>query len=1328
MDDDGESVTITFGDLPAGVNPGTKDNTTVSITDDDHPADVSVSFEQDTYTATEGESVEVKLTLSQAPERAVTVHLDTTAQGGAVEDDYSGVPDMVSFAAEETEKTFTFEAAQDSEDDDDESVRVALHTLPAGLSEGTNATTVIEITDDDDPTVTVSFEHATYTALESDDPTTTEVQENTAAIKVKLSADPERTMTIPITRGDQEEANNQDPSNQASNQDYSGVPESLTFNAGETEKTITFVATHDGMDEEESVKLGFGPNLPAGVSKSGTTETTVSITDDDTAGITVDPTSLTVLEDGTNTYTLVLDSQPAQTVTVTINDPADNTDVTADPANLAFTTGNWSTPQTVTVTAAQDDNADDETPTITHDVAGYATVATADDVTVTVTDDAPDSLTVRFEQTTYTVDEGDSVTVKVKLDTDPKRTVTVPINKDNQGGATSNDYSGVPTQVTFLRGDTEKVIPFLAADDSYNDDGESVKLGFGPMPTGVNAGTTNEATVNITDDDVPSINVNFERSQYTALESDDTSTTGVKENEVTIKVVLSADPERTVTIQITKADQDGATPADYSGVPASVEFASGETEQTITFAAVNDSDNDDGESVKLGFGNLPDGVSAGTNNETVISITDDELTPVEVSFEQAEYTVAEGSSVTVKVKLNQDTERTVVIPITKANQDGASSADYTGVPTSVEFSSGDTEKSITFDAENDSEDDDGESVKLGFGNTLPDGVSASGTTEATVNITDDDVPSVSVSFEHETYTVEEGDSVMVKVKLDADPERTVSIPITKAEQDGAADSDYSIAPSSVTFDSGDTEKNITFAAVDDDIDDDGESVKLSFGTMPTGVSAGTTPESTVNITDDDVPSVNVSFEQATYTVAESDSVTVKVKLNVAPERTVIIPITKANQGGASNSDYSGVPENVTFNSNDTEKTFSFSATTDSHNDDGESVRLGFGTNLPTGVAAGTTNETVVSITDDDVPTLTVSFEQPTYTVQESDDTSTTDVKENEVTVKVTLSAAPERRVLINLNRNDEGGATQADYEFVPACFCVDFASSETQDTITFTIKHDTIDDDGESVRITMASLPDGVNSGTNSETTVNIRDDDTADLLVLPSSLDIDEGDSATFTVKLTAGRPSQWRAVASGDAGAATVSLTSLSFSTTTWNDAQTVTVSGENDADGNNESLTVSLAASSGDAGYNSKTASVSVSITDDDTAGRGDDQSHPPERRRGRDSHLHRGAGHGTHGRGEGNHRGPHRQHRCYRRAGQPSLHHEQLGYRPDCNGNGGPGRRRRGRDGNHHPHGYGIRDGYHGGRRYSRRGGRRPGLPGGEFRAGFLHSGRGEQRHS
>ena len=83
----------------------------------------------------------------------------------------------------------------------------------------------------------------------------------------------------------------------------------------------------------------------------------------------------------------------------------------------------------------------------------------------------------------------------------------------------------------------------------------------------------------------------------------------------------------------------------------------------------------------------------------------------------------------------------------------------------------------------------------------------------------------------------------------------------------------------------------------------------------------------MSITDDDVPSVSVSFEQGSYTVAEGSSVTVEVKLSADPERTVTIPLTKANQGGATAADYSGVPANVVFDSGDTEKTFSLTATT-----------------------------------------------------------------------------------------------------------------------------------------------------------------------------------------------------------------------------------------------------------------------------------------------------------------------------------------------------------------------------------------------------------------
>ena len=70
--------------------------------------------------------------------------------------------------------------------------------------------------------------------------------------------------------------------------------------------------------------------------------------------------------------------------------------------------------------------------------------------------------------------------------------------------------------------------------------------------------------------------------------------------------------------------------------------------------------------------------------------------------------------------LSESPDREVVIPITATNQGGASSADYV-VPMSVTFDPDDKYKSITFEAAEDTIDDDGESVLLSFGVPLPAG-------------------------------------------------------------------------------------------------------------------------------------------------------------------------------------------------------------------------------------------------------------------------------------------------------------------------------------------------------------------------------------------------------------------------------------------------------------------------------------------------------------------------------------------------------------------------------------------------------------------------------
>ena len=113
----------------------------------------------------------------------------------------------------------------------------------------------------------------------------------------------------------------------------------------------------------------------------------VTVTENDTVGLTLSATTLTVTEgSSTDTYTVVLDTEPTGPVMVTIGQ---GSEVTTSPATLNFTVANWnSDTQTVTLTAVEDDDAVTDTPTtLTHTASGadYDSVAVVN-LMVTVTE------------------------------------------------------------------------------------------------------------------------------------------------------------------------------------------------------------------------------------------------------------------------------------------------------------------------------------------------------------------------------------------------------------------------------------------------------------------------------------------------------------------------------------------------------------------------------------------------------------------------------------------------------------------------------------------------------------------------------------------------------------------------------------------------------------------------------------------------------------------------------------------------------------------------------------------------------------------------------
>ena len=104
-------------------------------------------------------------------------------------------------------------------------------------------------------------------------------------------------------------------------------------------------------------------------------------------GVRVSPDRLSLAEGGSGTYTVVLSYAPTGPVTVGVS--SDNPAVTVGAGSLNFTTQNWNTAQSVTVTAQGDADAVDEAATITNAASGGGFNGVSGFVRVGVADDEP---------------------------------------------------------------------------------------------------------------------------------------------------------------------------------------------------------------------------------------------------------------------------------------------------------------------------------------------------------------------------------------------------------------------------------------------------------------------------------------------------------------------------------------------------------------------------------------------------------------------------------------------------------------------------------------------------------------------------------------------------------------------------------------------------------------------------------------------------------------------------------------------------------------------------------------------------------------------------
>ncbi|MBF2755707.1 MAG: hypothetical protein ISN29_10700, partial [Gammaproteobacteria bacterium AqS3] len=377
----------------------------------------------------------------------------------------------------------------------------------------------------------------------------------------------------------------------------------LTF-TGDNWGTLQTVYVRTTEDADAAVPADLTISLTASGGGSGdysyasvTGSVTLKQTEKNIAGLTLDPTDLDVRRDGTNTFTVKLQAQPTDEVEVTLTQPASSTGVTVDTdtsaannqTTLTFTTTDWNTAQTVTVSATGTAPLGNDAATISLSASGSDATEYAS-VTGSVTIDVEARLpALVISPSPLTVGEGRNGEFMVKLNQQPTATVTVTLTQPTNTDVTVDTDTGAAnnqTELMFTTTDwnTDQSVRVSALeDDDIADDTASIALSAAGGNFDNVKGTL---TVNVTDNEVPGL---------TLMPSALTVNEGGSQ---TFDVKLTLQPTATVTVTLTQPTDEGPANADVTidtgttGDQSTLTFTTGNwsTAQTVTVSAAEDDD------------------------------------------------------------------------------------------------------------------------------------------------------------------------------------------------------------------------------------------------------------------------------------------------------------------------------------------------------------------------------------------------------------------------------------------------------------------------------------------------------------------------------------------------------------------------------------------------------------------------------------------------------------------------------------------------------------------------------------------------------------------
>ncbi len=670
---------------------------------------------------------------------------------------------------------------------------------------------------------------------------------------------------------------------------------SITFTPGNwhTPQTITITGVNDNLiDGNQSYAIQFTASTSDDSLYEGQSPADILVTniDDDSAAFNISPISGNTGENGsTATFSAQLTTQPTAAVTIKITS-SDTDEGTVSHASIVFNSSNWNIAQVITVTGVND-AVDDGDQSYVINLATATSMDTDYDgltpgnVTVTNTDN-DDAGFIISPTLGDTAEDGTSTSFTVALSSAPTASVTI--------GVTSSDVSEntvSPPTITFDSNNwnTAQTLTVTGVDDAI-DDGNQTSTILLAAATSTDAGYSGrkpaDVTVTNTDDDgPPSVTLSIDNATLAEANGMATLTatlTGISAQNIIVNLSYSGTSNR--------GD-------DYSA-SNSISIPAGNTTGTALINALQDSLDEDNESIVVDINNVINGIESGTQRITATLTDDDQQPSVTLSINTASPLTEAAGTANITATLSEMSGRPVTVNLTYTGT-ATAGVDYTKSDAII-IPAGNTFAQATLTAIDDALDEINETIIVDI-STVSNGVEITAE-QVTASITDDDI--LLVSFMAADQSVAEGEgagTVTLTVSSDQAPASDISVAFTVTGT-ATTGADHDLVNGKIIIPTGQTTGTTSFSVQNDNTAEANETIIVTLSN-PVNATLGAATVHTVTITDNDNPGFIVSSisgntaeegTTATFTVALLSSPVADVSISISSSDTTEGTVDKAS--------------------------------------------------------------------------------------------------------------------------------------------------------------------------------------------------------------------------------------------------------------------------------------------------------------------------------------------------------------------------------------------------------------------------------------------------